>query len=274
MVIFRENTEDVYMGIEWEKGSHDARKIISFINENMLAGSDTLIRIDSGVGIKPMSRWATQRFARLAIRYALREGFPSVTLVHKGNIMKYTEGAFREWCYEVAEKEFGQKIVFEGKDSRHGPKSKVKLLFKDRLADAMFQQILLRPEEYHVICTPNLNGDYLSDACAAMVGGLGMAPGGNMGDGRALFEATHGSAPKYAGQDKVNPSSLILSGAGMLRYIGWRKAADMIPAALERTVRERRVTYDMERVLRARRIPRVRLLRCSEFAEAVCDNLE
>jgi len=204
----------------------------------------------------------------------LHEGYPSVTLMHKGNIMKFTEGAFREWGYEVARKEFGNKIVFE---NEHGPgtsRGKARLLFKDRMADAMFQQVLLRPEEYHVICTPNLNGDYLSDACAGMVGGLGIAPGGNLGDGRALFEAIHGSAPRYAGQDKVNPSSLILSGASMLDFLGWRKVGCMIRDAVGKTIREKRVTYDLERLLKARGVPRVTLLRCSEFAEAVCDNLE
>jgi isocitrate dehydrogenase len=262
------------MGIEWKGGSHDARKVISFLNHEMLLGSDKQIRLDAGVGIKPMTKRATQRLVRQALQYALREGFPSVTLVHKGNIMKFTEGAFREWGYEVARKEFCREVVFEDEQERHPSREKARILFKDRLADAMFQQIFLRPEEYHVICTPNLNGDYLSDACAAMIGGLGMAPGGNIGDGRALFEATHGSAPKYAGQDKVNPSSLILSGATMLDYIGWRTAACMIRDAVGKTIQQRRVTYDLERFLKKSGVTKVTLLRCSEFAEAICRNLE
>ncbi len=268
MVIFRENTEDVYAGIEWRKGSPEVRKVLRFLNEEMLAGSGRRIRADSGIGIKPVSLRGTQRIVRMALRYALREGFPSVTLVHKGNIMKYTEGAFREWGYALARREFAGRVVFEGERCRRGS-----VVLKDRIADAMFQQILLRPEEYGVICTLNLNGDYLSDACAAMVGGLGMAPGGNLGDGRALFEATHGTAPRYAGQDKVNPSSLILSGAMMFEHLGWRRAAEMVREALARTIRRGTVTYDLERQMRAEGRRRVKLLRCSEFAEAICENL-
>ena len=269
MVIFRENTEDVYAGIEWKKGSRDARRLLRFLNEEMLAGTDKRIRADSGVGVKPVSLRGTQRIVRMAIRHALNEGLPSVTLVHKGNIMKYTEGAFREWGYALADKEFGGQVRREGE--RAGGK---RLIIKDRIADAMFQQVLLRPEEYSAICTLNLNGDYLSDACAAMVGGLGMAPGGNIGDGRALFEATHGSAPKYAGQDKVNPSSLILSGASMLEFLGWRKAGELVRKALTRTIERRTVTYDLERQLRAEGRKGVKLLSCSAFSEAICANMD
>ena len=275
MVIFRENTEDVYAGIEWRKGSQDAKKVLRFLNEEMLAGSGKRIRSDSGIGVKPVSLRASQRIVRMAIEYALREGCPSITLVHKGNIMKYTEGAFREWGYALARKEFGREISIEEDQEKGGRKRKVaKLVLKDRIADAMFQQVLLRPEEYSVICTLNLNGDYLSDACAAMVGGLGMAPGGNLGDGRALFEATHGSAPRYAGQDKVNPSSLILSGVSMLEYMGWQEAGDRIREALTRTIQQRTVTYDLERQMRAEGRKRVKLLRCSEFADAICENMK
>ncbi len=275
MVIFRENTEDVYAGIEWKKGSEDAKKVLRFLNEEMLAGSGKRIRADSGIGVKPVSLRATQRIVRMAIQHALRESCPSVTLVHKGNIMKYTEGAFRDWGYGLARKEFGSKVVFEEDQGKAGAKRKgTRLVVKDRIADAMFQQVLLRPDEYSVICTLNLNGDYLSDACAAMVGGLGMAPGGNLGDGRAVFEATHGSAPRYAGQDKVNPSSLILSGVSMLEYMGWREAGVMIHDALTRTVRRRTVTYDLERQMRAEGRKGVKLLRCSEFADAICKNMK
>ena len=275
MVIFRENTEDVYAGIEWKKGSEDAKRVLRFLNEQILAGSGKRIRADSGIGVKPVSLRGTQRIVRMAIRYALREGCPSVTLVHKGNIMKYTEGAFREWGYGLARKEFGSKVIFEEDQGQEGAKRKgAKLLLKDRIADAMFQQVLLRPEEYSVICTLNLNGDYLSDACAAMVGGLGMAPGGNLGDGTALFEATHGSAPRYAGQDKVNPSSLILSGVSMLEHMGWREAGNVIRQALTRTIRRRTVTYDLERQMRAEGQKGVKLLRCSEFADAICENMK
>ena len=275
MVIFRETTEDVYAGIEWKKGSKEAKKVLRFLNEEMLAGSGKRIRADSGIGVKPVSLRATQRIVRMAIQHAIRERCPSVTLVHKGNIMKYTEGAFQEWGYALARKEFANKVVFEEDQGSAGSKRKgQRLLVKDRIADAMFQQVLLRPEEYSVICTLNLNGDYLSDACAAMVGGLGMAPGGNLGDGRALFEATHGSAPRYAGQDKVNPSSIILSGVIMLEYMGWREAGAMIQEALMKTVRRRTVTYDLERQMRAEGRKGVKLLRCSEFADAICKNMK
>jgi isocitrate dehydrogenase len=273
MVIFRENTEDVYAGIEWKKGSKGAKRLLRFLNEEMLAGSGKRIRADSGIGLKPVSLRGTERIVRMSIQYALREKCPSVTLVHKGNIMKYTEGAFREWGYGLARKEFGGKVVFE-EDPAEAKRKGVRLVLKDRIADAMFQQVLLRPEEYSVICTLNLNGDYLSDACAAMVGGLGMAPGGNLGDGRAVFEATHGSAPRYAGQDKVNPSSLILSGVSMLEYMGWKEAGILIREALTRTIQRRTVTYDLERQMRAEGRKGVKLLRCSEFADAICKNMK
>ncbi len=274
MVIFRENTEDVYAGIEWRKGSPGAKKLLRFLNEEMLADSGKRIRSDSGLGVKPVSVRGTQRIVRMAIQYALREKCPSVTLVHKGNIMKYTEGAFREWGYRLASREFGGKVVFEEDQGRAGSRRKAaRLLVKDRIADAMFQQVLLRPEDYSVICTLNLNGDYISDACAAMVGGLGMAPGGNLGDGLAVFEATHGSAPRYAGQDKVNPSSLILSGVSMLEYMGWREAGKCIRKALTRTIERRTVTYDLERQMRSEGLKGVKLLRCSEFADAICKNM-
>jgi len=274
MVIFRENTEDVYAGIEWRQGSPEARRVIAFLNREMLAGTGMKIRADAGVGVKPISRRGTERIVRLAIRHALEHKLPSVTLVHKGNIMKYTEGAFRDWGYRLAKREFPREVCLEQDLPPGGKKPKgCKLVLQDRIADAMFQQIMLRPEDYSVICTMNLNGDYLSDACAALVGGLGMAPGGNLGDGRALFEATHGSAPRHAGQDKVNPSSLILSGAGMFEYLGWREAGRMIREALTRTIADRTVTYDLERQMRQEGYRGVKLLRCSEFAEAICRNM-
>ena len=275
MVIFRENTEDVYAGIEWKMGSREAKKVLRFLNEQMLKGTGKKIRADSGVGVKPVSKRGSERIVRMAIDYALKEKAPHVTLVHKGNIMKYTEGAFRDWGYKMARKEYGRKICFEEELAAHGKKPRgARLLLKDRIADAMFQQVILRPEEYSVICTLNLNGDYLSDACAAMVGGLGMAPGANLGEGKALFEATHGTAPRYAGQDKVNPSSLILSGAGMLDYLGWREAGRKIRQALTQTIQQRKVTYDLERQMKAEGWKGVKLLRCSEFAEAICDNMD
>jgi isocitrate dehydrogenase len=264
-VIFRENTEDVYAGIEWRGEGEEGRKVVRFLREEM----GVAIRDGSGIGIKPMSPFATKRLVRRGIAYALEHGRSSVTLVHKGNIMKYTEGAFRDWGYEVAEKEFGGKVVREdtvGDDSTvpHG-----RIVVKDRLADAMFQQVLLRPEEYDVLVMPNLNGDYFSDACAAMVGGLGMAPGANIGDEVAMFEATHGSAPKYAGQDKVNPGSMILSGAMMLEYLGWVEAAGLIQGAVERTIQAKTVTYDLHRQMEG-----ATLLSCSKFGEAVVSNMD
>ncbi|MGH9338249.1 MAG: isocitrate dehydrogenase (NADP(+)) [Acidobacteriota bacterium] len=266
VVIFRENTEDVYAGIEWREGTPEARKVIDFINSHF--GKD--IRKDSGVGIKPISVFGTQRLVRMAIRYALDQGRKRVTLVHKGNIMKYTEGAFRDWSYELARKEFGDVCVDENELwEKHGGKiPEGKILINDRIADAMFQQVLLRPDEYEVLATPNLNGDYLSDACAAQVGGLGMAPGANIGDRVALFEATHGTAPKYADQDQVNPSSLILSGVMMLEYMGWQEAADLINSALGKTISQKRVTYDLERQMEG-----AHTLKTSEFASAIIENM-
>ncbi len=262
MVIFRENTEDVYAGIEWEAESEDARKVIAFFEKEM----GCRIRPDSGIGIKPISRFGTERLVRKAIRYALETGRSSVTIVHKGNIMKYTEGAFRAWGYELAAREFADVAVMEEDlwNSYGGKAPEGKVVIKDRIADAMFQQILLRPREYSVLAMPNLNGDYMSDALAAQVGGLGMAPGANIGDGYAVFEATHGTAPKYAGLDKVNPGSLILSGAMMLDYLGWGEAADLVHRAIEAAILRKTVTYDL-----ARQIDGATEVRCSEFAAAI-----
>jgi isocitrate dehydrogenase len=253
MVVFRENTEDVYAGIEWASGTEEAEKVLQF-----LSGLGADIEPQSAVGIKPMSRRKSQRLIRMAIQYALERTRESVTLVHKGNIMKYTEGAFRDWGYELAETEFAGQTTRED-DSADG-----KLVIKDRIADNMFQQALLRPADYQVLATPNLNGDYLSDALAAQVGGLGMAPGANIGDQAALFEATHGSAPKYAGQDKVNPGSLVLSGAMLLEHLGWQEAADLVPQALSRAIQEGQVTYDL-----ARQIEGAQEVACSAFAQRV-----
>ncbi|MAF33070.1 MAG: isocitrate dehydrogenase (NADP(+)) [Desulfobacterales bacterium] len=266
MVVFRENTEDVYMGLEWEAGSAIVRKIGDLVQQE----DGRRIRSDAGIGLKPISRFGTHRLVRMAVEYALEHQKRSVTLVHKGNIMKYTEGAFRTWGYEVAKKSFGKSIVIEEDLAKeHGGKiPKGKIVMKDRIADAMFQQILLRPGEYDVLAMPNLNGDYMSDALAAMAGGLGMAPGANIGNGYALFEATHGTAPKYAGQDKVNPGSLILSGAMMLDYLGWKEAADRIRKGLLKAVEEKRVTYDL-----ARQMQGAVEVKCSEFAAAVIGNL-
>jgi isocitrate dehydrogenase len=262
MIIFRENTEDVYMGLEWEAGSSTAQKIIDLVK----AEDGRSIRPDSGVGIKPISRFGTRRLVRMAIEYALAHQKKSVTIVHKGNIMKFTEGAFRSWGYDVAQEEFGDKTITENELwEKHGGKVPPdKVLIKDRIADAMFQQILLRPSEYDVLAMPNLNGDYMSDALSAMVGGLGLAPGANIGDGIALFEATHGTAPKYAGQDKVNPGSLILSGAMMLDYLGWKTAANNVREGLTKAVANKRVTYDL-----ARQMNGASEVKCSEFAEEI-----
>ena len=226
MVIFRENTEDVYSGIEWEEGSSGASKLIQFLQAEL----GKRVREDSGIGIKPVSVTGSKRLVRKALEYAVAQGRTDVTLVHKGNIMKFTEGAFKEWGYQLAKDEFGEQTISESElwDEHDGELPEGRILIKDRIADAMFQQVLLRPAEYQVIATTNLNGDYLSDALAAQVGGLGMAPGSNEGDGLALFEATHGTAPKYAGLDKVNPSSLILSGVMMLRWLDWQEAADAV----------------------------------------------
>ncbi len=266
MVVFRENTEDVYMGLEWEAGSSMAKKIIALVKEE--EGRE--IRNDSGIGLKPISRSCTSRLVRMAIEHAIDLHKKSVTLVHKGNIMKFTEGAFRNWGYEVAREEFGEWTITEDElwEKHKGDIPADKIVIKDRIADAMFQQILLRPEEYDVLAMPNLNGDYMSDALAAMVGGLGMAPGANIGDGIALFEATHGTAPKYAGLDKVNPGSLILSGTMMLDYLGWHEAADRVREGLLKAVGQNQVTYDL-----ARQMEGAKEVKCSEFAEAIVRNI-
>ncbi len=266
MVIFRENMEDVYAGIEWKEGSPEVKKLIGFLNSEM----KTSIRDDSGIGIKPISITNTGNIVRSAIKYAIDNNRRSVTLVHKGNIMKFTEGAFKDWGYKLAADEFPGKTLSEDElwEKHDGKLPEGKILIKDRIADAMFQQVILRPSEYDVIATTNLNGDYLSDALAAQVGGLGMAPGANIGDSEAVFEATHGTAPKYAGQDRVNPGSLILSGEMMLRFLGWKEAADRVIGGLEKTVQQKRVTYDLERQMEG-----AELLKCSEFGEAVAENM-
>ena len=263
MVVFRENTEDVYAGIEWKAGSKEAKRVQEFLEKEM--GVKT--RDESGIGIKPISRMGTKRHVRRAIRYAILHGRKSVTLVHKGNIMKFTEGAFRDWGYELAKEEFGDKIVLES-ELGDGKVPPGKIVVNDRIADAMFQQILLRPDEYDVLATPNLNGDYISDALAAQVGGLGMAPGANVGDEAAVFEATHGSAPKYAGQDVINPGSLILSGAMMFDHLGWIEVVQSITKAMEKTIASKVVTYDL-----ARQMEGAKKVKCSEFANAMIENL-
>ncbi len=262
MVVFRENTEDLYAGIEFQAGSAEAEKLRRFLNEQM--GTD--LPADCGLGIKPISERKTKRLVARAIAHAVDNSYSSVTLMHKGNIMKYTEGAFAQWGYEVAREQFRNHIITEKElyDDYRGNFPPGKVLIKDRIADMLFQQVLLRPDEYQVIATPNLNGDYLSDALAAQVGGLGMAPGANIGERCAVFEATHGTAPKYAGLDKVNPSSLILSGAMMLEYIGWREAAELIRQALQAVIQAGTVTYDL-----ARQIAGAREVKCSEFARAI-----
>lgn len=267
VVIFRENTEDVYAGIEWASGSEDCKKVISFLNNEM----GTSVDINAGIGIKPMTKFASDRLVRRAVNYAINKNIPDVTIVHKGNIMKFTEGAFKQWAYDFAVREFSDHIVFEEDiNSLNQDQSvKNKIIMKNRIADAMFQQILLRPDEYHVIATTNLNGDYLSDACAAIVGGLGMAPGANIGDSAAVFEATHGSAPKYAGQDKVNPGSLILSGAMMFEYLGWDEVARLIYGAVEKTIKNGTVTYDL-----ARNMKDSTQVKCSEFAGLIVKNMK
>ena len=265
-VIFRENMEDVYAGYEWAAGSDEARRLIAYLNRELA----TRITPYSAVGIKPMSELGSKRLVRKAIQYAIDHGRKSITLVHKGNIMKCTEGAFCEWGYQVAREEFADWTITERKIHDHydGQVPKGLIVIKDRIADNMFQQMLTRPAEYDVIATPNLNGDYLSDAIAAQVGGLGVAPGANIGDHLALFEPTHGSAPKYAGLDKANPTSLILSGVMMLEYLGWSEAADLITDGLIKTIQRRVITYDL-----ARQMSNVSPVKTSEFATAVIDNL-
>ncbi len=266
MVVFRENIEDVYAGIEWKEGSPEALRLIEFLEKEL----GKKIRKDSGIGIKPISRFGTKRLVRMAIRYALSHHRKSVTLVHKGNIMKFTEGAFRDWGYELAKEEFGERVLFERDLGKEGERDipPGKIVLKDRIADAMFQQILLRPDEYDVLAMPNLNGDYMSDALAAQVGGLGMAPGGNIGDTAAVFEATHGTALKYANQDVINPGSVILSGAMMFDYLGWNEVGQSITKAIEKTISEKTVTYDL-----ARQMEGAKKVKCSEFASAIIENL-
>ena len=259
VVIFRENTEDVYAGIEWEQGSAEADRLI----EHLSTAYGKQIRRDSGLGIKPISITGSKRLVRMAIRYAIDNGRRSVTLVHKGNIMKFTEGAFRDWGYEVAKAEFGDRTLGEWDGDPGG-----RIVMKDRIADSMLQQILTRTSEYDVIATTNLNGDYLSDACAAQVGGLGLAPGANIGDEVGFFEATHGTAPKYADKDVINPSSVILSGAMMFRYLGWNGVAARIEEGIERTIQQKTVTYDLERLMEG-----ATKLSTSAFADAVIANL-
>jgi len=317
VVIFRENTEDVYMGIEWKSGSLEVKRLLEFLNHDMLKDGKKQIRWDSGVGIKPISPTGTKRLVRRAISYALTNGRKSVTLVHKGNIQKFTEGAFRDWGYELAREEFRAETVTERESwiidnldknpglaveqnaemiepgleqatdtfkksvyeevrqtlaaiyGTHGRGQwKKKLMINDRIADSVFQQVLMRADEYSVLATPNLNGDYLSDACAAQVGGLGMAPGANIGDGYGVFEATHGTAPKYADKDVINPSSVMLSGAMMFEFLGWKPAAQLIEGGIARTIQQKRVTYDLERLM-----PGATKLGTSAFASAIVENM-
>src|ERR1700722_9066888 len=305
--IFRENTEDVYIGIEWKSGSPEAKKLLEFLNNEMLKGGKKQIRWDSGVGIKPISPTGTKRLVRRAIKYALANKRKSVTLVHKGNIQKFTEGGFRDWGYELAQEEFRAETITERESwivdnldnnaaltveqateafkktlydevrktldsiyATHGRGQwKKKLMINDRIADSVFQQVLMRADEYSVLATSNLNGDYLSDACAAQVGGLGMAPGSNIGDGYGVFEATHGTAPKYADKDVINPSSVMLSGAMMLEFLGWKEAAQLIEDGIARTIQQKKVTYDLERLM-----PGATKVGTSAFATAIIDNMK
>jgi isocitrate dehydrogenase len=318
LVIYRENTEDVYAGIEWEQGTPEAARLIEFLNKDMLKGSKKQVRLDSGVGIKPISVTGTKRLVRMAIQFALDTGRKSVTLMHKGNIQKFTEGAFRKWGYELAAQEFRDKIVTEreswildNKDKNpnltieenanltepglefgteefrrsiyqevrdalnaiyatHGKGAwKKKLMINDRIADSIFQQVVTRADEYSVLATSNLNGDYISDACAAQVGGLGIAPGANIGDGYAIFEATHGTAPKYADKDVINPGSVILSGVMMFRLMGWNEAADLIEHGMERTIEQKQVTYDFERLMEG-----ATKVTTSGFASQIIENMD
>ena len=265
VVIFRENTEDVYSGIEFQEGSDRAAKLIEFLKDYGYQ-----VNADSGIGIKPISITGTKNLVRRAIQYAVDHKKKVVTLVHKGNIMKYTEGAFRDWGYQLAKEEFRDKIVTEDElwKDHNGLMPEGKVLINDRIADAMFQQLLLRPDEYQVIATPNLNGDYLSDACAAQVGGLGLAPGANIGDAAAVFEATHGTAPKYADKDVINPGSVMLSGVMMFEHMGWQEVADIIINAIVKTIEQKKVTYDLERQMEG-----ATKVKTSEFATAIIENM-
>ena len=266
VVIFRENTEDVYAGIEWKQGTPEAKRIIDFIDKEL----GRKIRLDSGIGIKPMSEFGSKRLVSKAIQYAIDNNLPSVTLVHKGNIMKFTEGAFRDWGYQVVKEKFEDRTITETElyEKYNGKQPDGKIVIKDRIADSIFQQLLLRPVEYSVLATPNLNGDYLSDAAAAQVGGLGIAPSANIGYYHAVFEATHGTAPKYAGLDKVNPGSLILSGAMMFEYMGWKEAGKLIKVAMEKTIGQKIVTYDFARLTDG-----ATEVKCSEFGAAMVKNM-
>jgi isocitrate dehydrogenase len=317
VIIFRENTEDVYAGIEWRSGTSEVKKLIEFLNGEMLKGSGKQIRTDSAIGIKPISPTSTSRLMRRAMNHAIDHGRKVVTLVHKGNIMKFTEGGFRDWGYALAKAEFRDRIITERESwilgnldknpqlsveqnaamiepglenateefrrqiyaevkgvldaigkTHGGGRWKEKILVNDRIADSVFQQVLTRADEYNVFVTPNLNGDYLSDACAAQIGGLGMAPGANIGDGYGVFEATHGTAPKYADKDVINPSSVMLSGAMMLEFIGWGEAARLVEDGIAETIRQKRVTYDLERMM-----PGAKRLHTSEYASAVIENM-
>ncbi len=266
VVIFLENTEDVFAGIEWKEGSAEAQKVIRWLNDEM----GVTVNADSGIGVKPISISGSKRLVRKAIQYAIDNNRKNVTLMHKGNIMKFTEGAFREWGYELAREEFRDQTISEQEvwDKHNGKAPDGKIVIKDVIADIMFQRVLMRPEDYDVIATPNLNGDYLSDACAAQVGGIGMAPGANISDHVALFEATHGTAPRYAGLDQVNPGSVILSGVMMLDYMGWKEAAKLIVDALERTIAQKTVTYDLERGMEG-----ATKVKCSEFGSLIINNI-
>ncbi len=267
VVIFRENTEDVYAGIEWQQGSKEAKKVIDFLAKEM----GKKILPDSGIGVKPISITATKNLVRRAIQHAIENGRKVVTLVHKGNIMKYTEGAFRDWGYQVAHEEFADQTISEETVNKvlGGIKPAGKILVNDRIADSMFQQVLTRADEYEVLATPNLNGDYLSDACAAQVGGLGIAPGANIGDEYGVFEATHGTAPKYADQDVINPGSMILSGAMMFNHLGWTEVGEIIENAFAETIQQKKVTYDLERLMTG-----ATKLKTSEFASAIIENMK
>ena len=268
MIIFRENSEDIYAGIEWKAGTEEADKVIAFMRDEM-GVSKIRFPSDCGIGVKPVSSQGTKRLVRKAIQYCIDQDLPSVTLVHKGNIMKFTEGAFKEWGYELAQEEFGAELLDGGPwMTMKNPVTGKEIIIKDVIADAMLQQILLRPDEYSVIATLNLNGDYISDALAAQVGGIGIAPGANLSDDIALFEATHGTAPKYAGQDKVNPGSVILSSEMMLRHLGWNEAADLIVSGVEGAIAAKTVTYDFERLM-----DDATLLKCSEFGDAIIKHM-
>lgn len=266
IVIFRENTEDVYAGIEWKQGSDEVKKVIDFLNNTF----GLSIRADSGIGVKPISITGTEQLIKKAIQYAIDNKRSSVTFMHKGNIMKYTEGAFKDWGYELAKREYRDYIITEDElwDQYDGKMPDGKILINDRIADSMFQQIQTRTDEYDVVATPNLNGDYISDAAAALVGGLGLAPGANIGDFIGLFEATHGTAPKYADKDVINPGSLILSGRMMLEYLGWKEAADLVYQGIEKTIEQKKVTYDLER-----QMPGATKVKTSEFASHIIENM-